>query len=78
MTNREKFNQYIREELNRKIAYFESLSDEKLVEYVVNDAKISVSVGEELKYFKATMAGLPIGTTNDVKSWLREENEKEV
>lgn len=78
MTNREKFNQYIREELDRKTIYFENLSNEELIDYAVNCAEISVSIGKELNYFKATEAGLPIGTTHDVQSWLGEESRKEI
>ncbi len=75
MTNRDEFNQYIRNLLNEQIEYFENLSDEELVDLTTENpnAGISLAVGRKLCYFKATKAGLPVGTKDDVKSWLGKE-----
>lgn len=77
MTNRNEFNQYIRNLLDEKIEYLENLSDEELVDFSVqnSDAGIFLSVGSELCYFKVTKAGIPVGTKDDLKSWLGEEAE---
>lgn len=71
MTNRELFNQYIRNCLERQIHYFEGLSDEQLAE---NEGGIKLDVHKELCFFKIDHTRTDIGEKADVVKWLGERS----
>lgn len=69
MTNREAFNQYIRECVERQLRYFEGLSDEQLAD---NEGGIKVDVHKELCFFKIDNTRISVGKKADVVKWLGE------
>ena len=75
MTNREAFNQYIRMNVENQIRYMEAMSDEKLVQYTIDhrDYRIAANIGNKLSYFKAMTAGMPVGSKDEVVTWLDDE-----
>lgn len=70
MTNREAFNKYLREQVEKRIAYYEGLSDAELTE---GEFLVNVNVHRELCYFKVTSTGKSIGSSDDVTKWLASE-----
>ena len=75
MTNRDAFNEYLREELRRQVAGLESKNNQRLVELLKErpEFQIRVDVGRELNYFMYTnLHGKPKhwkGTEDQVR-WL--------
>ena len=81
MTNREAFNQHIREELNRQAEAWEQADNKTLLKWttgVHRDAHIEVKVGRELCYFKMDKThSTSVGSMQDVLEWLEQEVEQD-
>lgn len=74
MTNREAYNQCIRKLAEQQIAYMESMSDAELVDCVhLHPYSVNIDLGAKLAYFKAMIAGTPIGSASAMTAWLSEE-----
>lgn len=69
MTNREVFNQHIKDCVERQLRYFEGLSDEQLVD---NEGGIMLDVHKELCFFKIDTTRTSVGEKSDVLKWLGE------
>lgn len=75
MTNREAFNLFVREEVERQLRYMEGMNNQGLVDYTiaVPGYHIEKNIGDALRYFKATHAPMPVGPKDKVIAWLDEE-----
>lgn len=75
MTNLEKFKQYIREEVERNLKYYEAMTSEELARNIYEnpEQEIRVKIGEELGYFKARATGSCYGGREKMAAWLAEE-----
>lgn len=73
-TNRQKFQEYLRKEFDRKMHWLETVSDEELVEWAGrNNARIELLVGRELCGFKLSETNaISVGTREDMLAWLKE------
>lgn len=75
LTNREAFHQYIRKIAEKQIASIESMSDEDLVQHAIESKGFGVHIdaGNNISYFKAMTAGMPIGPKSAVLDWFKKE-----
>lgn len=77
MTNRERFNQCLRAEVERQIKYYEAMTSEELARSVYENPNqaIRVEIGQELGSFKARATGSCYGGPEIMAAWLTEEGE---
>lgn len=78
MTNREAFNAYIREEIEKQLHYTESMGDDELVNYTCKfpTYRINVVIGSELSVFKLNKThSISVGSPEQMKEWLKQEAE---
>lgn len=75
MTNREAFNRYVREEVEKQLQYMERMTNVGLVNFTiaVPDYHIEKNIHDALCYFKATHAPMPVGPKAKMIAWLDEE-----
>ena len=74
MTNREAFNQYIRMAVEKQLRYMETMSDDALVQYVIDhDYHIDLNIGDKISYFKVMTNGIPVGSKERVIAWFKDE-----
>ena len=76
MTNREKFNEFLRQEMEEKLAAVVSM-DNGLLVAAPKEFKISLMVHNMLCLFKINSTGESIGTAQDVVDWLNKERTEE-
>lgn len=79
MTNREAYNQFIREKVEEQLAYMENMSNEELVDYTVKypGYHIEVNLRDMLCLFKCNSGKMPVGSSETVASWLDSERTEE-
>lgn len=79
MTNREAYNQFIREKVEEQLAYMENMSNEELVDYTVKypGYLIEVKLGDMLCLFKCNSGKIPVGGPGTVTTWLNSERTAE-
>lgn len=79
MTNREAYNQFIREKVEEQLAYMENMSNEELVDYTVKypGYHIEVKLGDMLCLFKCNSGKIPVGGPGTVTTWLNSERTAE-
>ena len=79
MTNREAYNQFIREKVEEQLAYMENMSNEELVDYTVKypGYHIEVKLGDMLCLFKCNSGKIPVGGPGTVTTWLNSERTEE-
>ena len=79
MTNREAYNQFIREKVEEQLAYMENMSNEELVDYIVKypGYHIEVELGDMLCLFKCNSGKIPVGGPGTVTTWLNSERTAE-
>ena len=80
MTNREAFNEYIRKIAERQISYMEGMSDDELLQYTIDhrDYGVRINIGDKLCYFKAMVAGMPVGNKQIVSDWFKHEAPQDI
>lgn len=75
LTNRERFNQYIRDEVERQIEYYEAMTSEELARSLYDNPGqiIQVKIGQELGFFKVRATGSSCGDLDTMIAWLMED-----
>lgn len=75
MTNREAFNAYLRNEIEKQLNYMENMNNQGLVDYTiaVSGYQIHRNIHDALCYFKAMTAPMPVGPKDKMIRWLDEE-----
>ena len=73
MTNREAFNKYLRNEVERMVAYVESMSNQKLVETIrdTQNFRVEAVVGEMLNEFMTDWFGRKPDNWKGYDSWVK-------
>ena len=71
MTNRTRFNRYLRDKIARQIEYYEAMSNDEIVNIAYNNpnTQIRFKLGDELIFFKT-----PIRSKEDLIEWLGDES----
>lgn len=79
MTNREAYNSFIRELVEKQLAFMEGMSNEEFVDYTVKypNYHIEVKLGNMLCLFKCNSGKMPVGGPGTVTTWLNSERTEE-
>lgn len=78
MTNRERFNQYIRDEVERQLGYYEAMTNEELARSLYDNPGqiVRVEIGKEIGYFKLRATRSSFKGPDMMAAWLTEEAER--
>lgn len=76
MTNRERFNEFLRQEMEEKLAAVASMDAGALVA-APKEFRISLMVHNMLCLYKVNSTGKSIGNAQDVVDWLNQERTEE-
>ena len=76
MTNREKYNEYVRSHAETQFRAWEKMSNEEFVKHL-NDVKgshVEIRLYDDLMFFRYKVIGkAPVCTMNEMIEWLKEE-----